>query len=1198
MKANEQPKSANFYFLARHYPDLERIGALCERYFSDEPIIVLMTLRQFGEVLAQMVAAKSGLLTEAGQQQADLLRRLRVEANYPRDVLDLFHQLRVAGNAATHNREGSHAVALACLKMARQLGIWFYRTFDDKNFKAGPFQPPRPPSDATAELSAELARLRAEKDAALTEAQRAKEAVAEAEAARLAAEKGAQGAAEERAIWEQLAAENEAVKNQLAKQIALLQGTSSGLSESTSYLQDRLVLTPARGRTSQLAEQLVEWQSAAVASPAAEKQQVLQSAQAAADAIDLDEADTRALIDEQLRERGWAADSVNLRYGKGARPVKGKSMAIAEWPTDKGPADYALFIGMICIALVEAKRKRKNVQAAIDQTGRYAQAFTANNGIELPEGGPWPFQSGHTTEVPFRVPFHFATNGRPYLKQVETQSGIWFRDARNPTNHRRALTDWPTPEGLLGQLNIDRQAAQERLASLPIEFGFPLREYQKRAIHTVENALADDANRTMLLAMATGTGKTKLAIALLYRLLETKRFRRICFVVDRHALGEQAANEFKTTRIVSARTFADIFGLKELGDVLPETATKVHICTIQSLVKRVLFANENEDVPAVDQYDLIVVDECHRGYLLDREMSDAEMSFRNEADYVSKYRRVLEHFDAVKIGLTATPALHTAQIFGDPIFTYPYREAVIDGFLIDHEPPLRIETELSRDGIHFARGDQLPLLNPITGEIDLTHAPDDLDFEVDDFNRRVITRSFNQVVCEELAKHIDPSLPGKTLIFASTDGHADIIVAELKKAFFDRYGEVDDAAAAKITGSIDAPGKMIRRYRNDAMPTVAVTVDLLTTGIDVPKIVNLVFIRRVNSRILYEQMLGRATRLCPEIGKETFRIFDAVGIYDALQPLTAMKPVVVNPKITLTQLLEQFARVTDATHRAQLRDEILVKLSRRIGKLTADAQEAFQNLAGEPVHETANRLRHEPLDATANWVKDKPGIGPILDWKPESGRPIPLPISEHPDKFVSTTTGYGAAMVRPEDFLSSFAQFIRDNINKVAALQAVVQRPRELTRDTLKAVRMELDRQGFSEAALRNAWKQTKNEDIAASIVGFIRQAAIGDPLVPWADRVKAAIDRIVKRGSWTQPQRKWLERIGKAVTQVGVVDHAVLDEEQFLVETGGFTKLNRVLFGSRYLTVWNETSCSGSCTLHRLKITFRQTRRVSRCAA
>jgi type I restriction enzyme, R subunit len=272
-------------------------------------------------------------------------------------------------------------------------------------------------------------------------------------------------------------------------------------------------------------------------------------------------------------------------------------MAIAEWPTRNGPADYALFVGTTCVGLVEAKRKRKNVQAAIDQSGRYSQGFAPAEAVDLPQGGPWPFQSGRTDEPPFRVPFLFATNGRPYLKQVETESGIWFRDARNPTNLRRALTDWPTPEGLTAQLNIDRQAAQEHLRTSPIEFGFSLRDCHKRAIRVIEAALADDAKRTMLLAMATGTGKTKLAIALLYRLLETKRFRRVCFVVDRHALGEQAANEFKTTRIVSARTFADIFGLKELSDFAPDTATKVHICTIQGLVKRVLFADEPRDVP-------------------------------------------------------------------------------------------------------------------------------------------------------------------------------------------------------------------------------------------------------------------------------------------------------------------------------------------------------------------------------------------------------------------------------------------------------------------------------------------------------------------------------------------------------------------------------------------------------------------------
>src|SRR5688572_24748441 len=258
---------------------------------------------------------------------------------------------------------------------------------------------------------------------------------------------------------------------------------------------------------------------------------------------------------------------------------------------------------------------------------------------------------------------------------------------------------------------------------MPFEFGFPLRDYQKRAISAVEDALGAE-RRSMLLAMATGTGKTKLAIALLYRLLATKRFRRICFVVDRSALGIQAAGEFTTTKIVSGKAFADIFGLKKLADVTPESETKVHICTIQGLVKRVLYSTDNSEAPPIDQYDLMVVDECHRGYLLDREMSDDELSFRGQDDYVSKYRSVLEYFDAVKIGLTATPALHTTDIFGDPIFTYSYRQAVIDGYLIDHEPPTRIETALSRAGIEFHREDEVEVLNTTTGEIDLVHAPE------------------------------------------------------------------------------------------------------------------------------------------------------------------------------------------------------------------------------------------------------------------------------------------------------------------------------------------------------------------------------------------------------------------------------------------------------------------------------------------
>ena len=168
MTATEDATSPNFGFLAKRYPELERIAARSERYCSDDPIVSLITLRQFGEGLAQLVAARSGLYNNPNESQRDLLQRLRVDGRYPSNVLNLFNQLRKHGNAATHHHTGDHAKALACLKMARLLAIWFYRTFDNHNFKAGPFQPPRPPIDATTELTAELDKSRAQRDAALS----------------------------------------------------------------------------------------------------------------------------------------------------------------------------------------------------------------------------------------------------------------------------------------------------------------------------------------------------------------------------------------------------------------------------------------------------------------------------------------------------------------------------------------------------------------------------------------------------------------------------------------------------------------------------------------------------------------------------------------------------------------------------------------------------------------------------------------------------------------------------------------------------------------------------------------------------------------------------------------------------------------------------------------------------------------------
>jgi type I restriction enzyme R subunit len=630
--------------------------------------------------------------------------------------------------------------------------------------------------------------------------------------------------------------------------------------------------------------------------------------------------------------------------------------------------------------------------------------------------------------------------------------------------------------------------------------------------------------------------------------------------VDRNALGTQAAGEFSTTRIVSAKTFADIFGLKGLDTIKPDPETKVHICTIQGLVKRVLFTEDISDTPPIDQYDLMVVDECHRGYLLDRELSDAELSFRNQDDYISKYRRVLEHFDAVKIGLTATPALHTVDIFGDPVYKYSYREAVIDGYLIDHEPPIQITTALSQAGIKFKKGEKVEMIDTRTGKIDLAHTPDEIKFDVDEFNKAVITVPFNKAVAGELARHIDPNLSGKTLIFAVSDAHADIVVEQLKKAFSAAYGDIEDAAIRKITGSVDRPGRQILSFRNDALPKIAVTVDLLTTGIDVPSIENLVFLRRVNSRILYEQMLGRATRQCPEIGKETFRIFDAVDLYPHLQHLTEMKPVVVEPNITLEQLFEEFARVKEEKHREAVREQILVKMRRRIKRLHEQARASYEAAAGEAPEATLKRLAEQPTATVAAWMKQLPTLGKILDWNPDADGPVFIPISHHPDQVIAVTRGYGKGQ-KPADFLDSFTAFIKGNINKIAALKIVLQRPRDLTRAELKALRLALDGQGYSETNLRRAWSDAKNEDIAASIIGFVRQAALGDALTPLDVRVNGAMKRILARKPWTEVQRKWLKRIGEQLLREVVVDRAAIDEEPFRAD-GGFQRLNKVFGG------------------------------------
>ena len=654
-------------------------------------------------------------------------------------------------------------------------------------------------------------------------------------------------------------------------------------------------------------------------------------ANTSADKIYLSEKETRYLIDKQLRKVGWEVDTLNLRYSKGIRPQKGRNLAIAEWPTDStvgsgGYADYALFVGAKLVGIIEAKRNLTDIPSVIDyQCKDYAQHIKPEHAAYL------VYKWGE-----YQVPFLFATNGRKYLKQIEVKSGIWFLDARRLTNIPKAQQGWVSPDGLLELLEKDIDKAEQELKNTRYDLltdkdGLNLRPYQIEAIKAAEQAVIE-GQQSILLSMATGTGKTRTILGLIYRFIKANRFKRVLFLVDRTALGEQAQDVFKEVKLEDLMTLDEIYNIKNLEDKDFDKETKIHIATVQSLVKRIMY-NEGETMPAITDYDLVVIDEAHRGYILDKEMGDDELLYRNQDDYISKYRTVIEYYDAVKIAITATPALHTTQIFGKPVYNYSYREAVIEGFLVDHDAPHSLKTKLSIEGIHYKKGESVAIYDPVTGEVtNSDELEDELDFDIESFNKRVITESFNKTVLEEIANHINPDGEGKTLIYAVDNTHADLIVKLLKEKY-EEYG-IDNDAIKKITGAVGGGNRKkiseaIKKFKNEKYPNIAVTVDLLTTGIDVPEITTLVFMLRVKSRILFEQMLGRATRLCPEISKTHFEIFDPIGVYESLDPVNTMKPVVVNPTASFDDLINGLETLPTEKQKKNQIDMIIAKLQRK-----------------------------------------------------------------------------------------------------------------------------------------------------------------------------------------------------------------------------------------------------------------------------
>lgn len=1111
--------SLNFSFLALHDQSLDEVAREAEQLLWVDATACVAKLRLLGELLAKELSTVSSTATYGAPDQHQRLKQLVAEGILPTDVAARFHSIRALGNDAVHgNKKATFHDADAALITAWHLAVWLHRTLKSPSFKPDAFQKP---ADPDAAHRAALQELTATKKVLEALQLQHHDAIAESghTAQQLAAAKHDLDAAvarmtalgEEAAVWQSLASDYEAKHNEM------LQALKAQLAAKPVALDD-----------------------------------LKDSAAAAAAKIELTEAEVRDRVDAALRHAGWEADTAALRWSKGTRPTKGVRQAIAEVPAGGGFADYVLFDGVDPVAVIEAKAAHKMVVGALDQAKAYASGLQAAGGD--------------------RVPFVFSTNGRDFFPQLREQSGIWFADLRTPAHASRPLAGWYTPAGLQRLRGGDLPSAHAKLAADPFPDSLGLRDYQKDAIHAVESALAGDARR-VLIAMATGTGKTRTCLGLIYRLLKAQRAQRVLFVVDREFLATQAAETFKKVKIEEQKAFADIYTMNEADVATPDEEARLHITTVQGLIRRILFAAKPGDVPAVDQYDCIVVDECHRGYAHDREMTEAEMTFRDERDYQSKYRRALEHFDAACIGLTATPAQHTVQIFGKPVYQYRFRQAVLEGWLVDQEPVVSIRTRLGTDGIHFEKGEQVESWSPSTNTLDLTELPDAVEYSLDEFNRKVISPDFNKVVCEELVRQIDPAQPGKTLVFCVDDAHASTVTLLLRDALKALRGVTDIKVVEKITGKSHKPKDLFRRYRNEALPSIAVTVDLLTTGIDVEAITTVVFLRGVKSRILYEQMLGRATRLCGRINKTSFRVFDAVGVADALEPFTAMKPTVVNPQFSFGDLVGQLTRAKTPEALELVHDDLLAKLAQKFSRLPPSAKAAFSDAHQLDPAALVKQLESLPPEKVTAWWNDHPDV---VAWLDKTVAPAPkVLLTDEPDEVIKVEQLPGG--VQPGDYLEGFDAFLKQQVNLVPALQVVLQRPRDLTRAVLKEVRTALDAGGYREAEVRAAWKIQSNADIAAGIIGFIRQRALGSPLVAYELRVESAEKRVLAAREWTPEQRKWIERIAKQLKQETVVDVSSLDQGAFAT-IGGAKKANAVfegkvgaLLGDLHEEIWND---------------------------
>jgi type I restriction enzyme R subunit len=866
-------------------------------------------------------------------------------------------------------------------------------------------------------------------------------------------------------------------------------------------------------------------------------------------------------IDPKLKAAGWRV--VPFVSGK-AFADYGNSAAVTEFETEAGPADYALWDHNEALGVVEAKKVTLGPQGVLTQAERYSRGFKVNP-VDYGEG--------------FRVPFLYSTNGEV----------IWFHDVRDPLNRSRRISAFHTPSALREMLDRNRAAELDTLAALPAN---PyLRPYQHEANEAIEQAIRD-RKRKMLLAMATGTGKTVTLVNEVYRLMKSGVARRVLFLVDRRALAAQAVRTFasfeaepglkfdKIYELYSQRFFRDDLDEDRAFDpkVIPTRYLTgpqigqafVYVSTIQRMTinlfgREAAFSVGDEDIDEEAEkldipthaFDLIIADECHRGY---------------SAKELSVWRRTLDHFDGIKVGLTATPAAHTMAYFEELPYRYDYGRAVREGYLVDYDA-VRIRSNIRMEGVFLEEGEQVETIDTTTGQQQFDFLEDERHFETTQIEHDITAPDSNRKILEEIKKHAEKHEEAtgrfpKTLIFADNDlphtSHADQLVDMAR----DLYGQ-GDAFVAKITGKVDRPLQRIREFRNRPKPAVVVTVDLLTTGIDIPDLEFLVFLRPVKSRILFEQMLGRGTRKGERFpDKSHFVVFDCfdgtlLEYFRGTTSMTADPPE--GDGKTIAQIIEEIWNNQDRDYNVRR----LAKRLRRIDKeMSGEAREAFARfIPGGDVAAFAQglpRMLREAFAETMSLLRDRAFQDLLVDY-PRPPRTFLVAV-ETKDEVTSEWLIKGATgrEFKPTDYLNAFETFVRDNADQVEAISILLSRPQAWGTEALQELRQALAQapEHFTETNLQKAFEVAHHKALVDIISMVKRAARESSPLMTAEERVHEAVERVVAGREFTVEQAKWIDYVRQHLVANLSIDIDDFDNVPVLANRGGLGRARKVFEG------------------------------------